>query len=48
MQVEESKEWKTKWFQKRKYITGTGVTGDGRNKVVIRTTNGNVFIKKGD
>ena len=46
--IEETQEWKSKWGQKRKYIYGTGVTGDGSNKIKIRTTNGNVYIKEGD
>ncbi len=48
MKVKETKEWKRKWGQKRKYIYGTGEVGGGRNLVKIRTMNGNVIIKKGD
>ncbi|MBN2185635.1 MAG: DUF4097 family beta strand repeat protein [Candidatus Krumholzibacteriota bacterium] len=48
MKIEETKEWKSRWGQKRKYIYGTGVIRDGANSIKIRTTNGNVRIKKGD
>ena len=44
---EESKEWDRSHGSARKYIYGTGSIAGGRNKVHIKTINGNVFLKKG-
>ena len=44
--VTESDEWKSKWGQKRKYITGTGEVNGGGHRIMIRTVNGKVFIKE--
>ncbi|MBU8922519.1 MAG: DUF4097 domain-containing protein [Bacteroidales bacterium] len=46
IQIEETKEWKRKWGQKRKYIYGTGEVDGGEHTIKIRTINGNVRIKK--
>jgi DUF4097 and DUF4098 domain-containing protein YvlB len=46
MTVSESDEWKSKWGQKRKYITGTGEVNGGGNRIMIRTVNGKVFVKE--
>lgn len=43
---ERSTEWDKSKGSPRKYITATGSTGDGKNKVKIRTINGNVYLKK--
>ena len=42
--IEETKEWKKKHGQKRKYIYGTGEVGGGKNLIKIRTINGDVHI----
>lgn len=44
---EESKEWDRSQGSPRKYISATGKLGDGKNKVKIRTVNGDVHLKKG-
>ena len=44
---DESKEWDHSQGSPRKYITGTGKVGDGKNRVKIRTINGDVHLKKG-
>ncbi|HMA76600.1 MAG TPA: hypothetical protein VKO43_04795, partial [Candidatus Krumholzibacteriaceae bacterium] len=46
MEIEETEEWQTKWFQKRKYIYGKGEIGGGKNLIKIRTKNGIVRIKE--
>jgi DUF4097 and DUF4098 domain-containing protein YvlB len=46
IEIEETKEWKKKWGQKRKYIYGTGKTGGGKNVIKIRTINGDVHINE--
>jgi hypothetical protein len=43
---ERSNEWDRSKGSPRKYITATGSTGDGKNKIKIKTINGNVFLKK--
>ncbi len=43
---ERSTEWDRSKGSPRKYITATGSTGDGKNKIKIRTINGNVYLKK--
>jgi len=48
MEIEETREWKRKWGQKRKYIYGTGEVKGGDHTIKIRTTNGNIYIKEGD
>lgn len=47
MKIEETKEWKRKWGQKRKYIYGTGSVGGGEHRIKIKTVNGNITIRKG-
>jgi DUF4097 and DUF4098 domain-containing protein YvlB len=47
MKIEETKEWKRKWGQKRKYIYGTGEVNGGKHTIKIRTVNGNIIIRKG-
>ena len=44
---EETKEWDHSRGSARKYIYGTGSFAGGRNKVHIKTVNGNVHLKKG-
>ena len=44
--IEETKEWKKKHGQKRKYIYGTGKVGGGKNLIKIRTINGDVHINE--
>jgi DUF4097 and DUF4098 domain-containing protein YvlB len=44
--IEETKEWKKKHGEKRKYIYGTGKTGGGEHRIKIRTVNGNVHINE--
>lgn len=47
LQTREDAEWSREHGKPRKTIHGTGKTGDGRHKVVISTSNGNIKIKKG-
>jgi hypothetical protein len=47
LKQEESPEWDHSQGSPRKYIYGTGTIGDGKNKVRIKTINGNVNLKKG-
>ena len=44
--IEETKEWKKKHGQKRKYIYGTGEVGGGKHLIKIRTINGDVHINE--
>jgi DUF4097 and DUF4098 domain-containing protein YvlB len=44
---EESKSWSYDHGSPRKTISGTGTVNGGGHKVVIRTINGNVYLKKG-
>ncbi|MCK4579590.1 MAG: DUF4097 family beta strand repeat protein [Candidatus Marinimicrobia bacterium] len=46
LDLEESEEWKLFGFEKRKTLIGRGKTGDGRNKIIIETINGNVHLIK--
>ncbi|OGU56405.1 MAG: hypothetical protein A2V66_06190 [Ignavibacteria bacterium RBG_13_36_8] len=46
IEKEISKEWEYDHGSKRKYLTGTGKVGSGKNKIKIRTINGNVYINK--
>ena len=39
--------WSRKHGSARKFIYGTGKTGNGKNKIKIETINGNVYLKKG-
>ncbi|MCD4693635.1 MAG: DUF4097 domain-containing protein, partial [Calditrichales bacterium] len=45
--IEESKEWEYKHGSPRKHITGTGTIKGGKNRIYIKTINGNIRIKKG-
>jgi DUF4097 and DUF4098 domain-containing protein YvlB len=47
IEIDETSEWKWWSGEKRKYIYGTGKTGDGDHKIIIKTTNGDVHINKG-
>ncbi len=47
LKQDESKEWDNSNGSPRKYIYGTGAINGGKNKVKIRTTNGDVHLKKG-
>lgn len=44
---EETKDWDDNHGSPRKYIYGTGSIAGGKNKVRIRTVNGNVYLKGG-
>lgn len=44
---ETTPDWSHKNGSARKYIYGKGKTGDGKNKIKIKTTNGDVYLKKG-
>ena len=44
---EETREWDHSHGSPRKYIYGTGSIAGGKNKVRIKTINGNVHLKKG-
>ena len=44
---EETTEWDHHDGSPRKYIYGTGTVGDGKNRIRIRTINGNVYLRKG-
>ncbi|MCM2317414.1 MAG: DUF4097 domain-containing protein [Thermoanaerobaculia bacterium] len=46
LSISESPEWQYKSGGARKIIDGKGVVGGGKNKVVIRTTNGDVRLIK--
>ena len=39
--------WEYKNGSLRKYIYGTGNINGGKNKIVIETINGNVYLRKG-
>jgi DUF4097 and DUF4098 domain-containing protein YvlB len=43
---ERTDEWDDRRGSPRKYIYGTGKFGSGKNKIKIRTTNGNVYLNK--
>lgn len=47
LQQRESDEWDTSHGSPRKVIYGTGSVAGGRNKIRIRTINGNVFVRRG-
>ena len=47
LKQEETKEWDDDHGSPRKYIYGTGSVAGGKNKVRIKTVNGNVYLKKG-
>ncbi len=47
LQQEHTKEWKRDDGSPRKYIYGTGSVGGGKNKVRIKTINGDIRLKKG-
>jgi DUF4097 and DUF4098 domain-containing protein YvlB len=46
LKQEVSEEWDHSQGSPRKYISGTGKTGDGKNRVRINTINGDVHLKK--
>lgn len=47
IQQNESDDWDSRHGTPRKYIYGTGKVGDGKNKITIRTIDGDIIIKKG-
>ncbi len=47
IKIEESEDWDYSKGSARKYITGTGKVGDGKYRVHLETTNGDITIKKG-
>ena len=47
IKIEESKDWDYSRGSARKYFTGTGKVGDGKYRVRLETTNGNITVKKG-
>lgn len=44
---ERTKEWNDDYGTPRKFIYGKGSVGGGKNKIIIHTINGNVYLKKG-
>jgi len=44
---EQTKEWDREHGSPRKYIYGTGSVAGGKNRVRIKTINGNIYLKKG-
>ena len=44
---QESQDWDYGHGSARKTIKGTGTAGGGGHKVVIRTVNGNIYLKQG-
>ncbi|HYE65151.1 MAG TPA: hypothetical protein VD966_06190 [Pyrinomonadaceae bacterium] len=48
VQQRESDRWDQDNGTPRKYIYGTGSVAGGRNKIKIRTINGNVYLKRGN
>ena len=46
LDIEESSDWEWWSGNKRKYIYGVGEVDGGDHKVIIKTTNGDVYIKK--
>ena len=47
IQQKRTDEWQHDKGSPRKYIYGKGKTGDGKHKIIIKTINGNVILKKG-
>jgi len=47
MKLEKTKEWERDGGTKKKYIYGTGEIKGGKNLIRIKTTNGNIYIRKG-
>jgi DUF4097 and DUF4098 domain-containing protein YvlB len=47
IKIEESADWDYSGGSARKYIIGTGKVGDGKYRVRLETTNGNITVKKG-
>jgi DUF4097 and DUF4098 domain-containing protein YvlB len=45
--IEKTDKWQSKWGSKRKYIYGTGTVGGGEHKIMLKTVNGDIVIKKG-
>lgn len=50
MEIKETGEWKriASFGSPRKYIYGTGKVGDGKNRIKIKTVNGNIYVRRGD
>ncbi len=48
IEIRETDKWKRKWGSKRKYIYGTGTVGGGEHKIILKTVNGDIIIKKGE
>ncbi|HDP94904.1 MAG TPA: hypothetical protein ENN40_06045 [Candidatus Aminicenantes bacterium] len=48
LEKKEDKEWVEKDGKQLKVLRATGRTGDGRNKVVLKTINGNVTLRKAE
>jgi hypothetical protein len=47
VQLRETEDWKTEYGTPRKITYGTGQVGGGRNKITIKTINGDVHLKRG-
>lgn len=47
LQQRESENWEERHGTPRKFLYGTGQIGGGRNKIVIKTINGDVRLKRG-
>ena len=45
---EETTEWDGRGRSARRYITGTGTIGGGKNRIKIRTVNGDIHLKRGN
>ncbi len=43
--LSQTDEWDRAHGNRRKYLYGRGKTGSGKNRIVIKTVNGNVFFK---
>ena len=48
IQQETTDNWDSSQGSPRKYIYGKATIGGGQNRIRIRTTNGNVYLRKGD
>ena len=48
IQEKRTDKWQHDKGSPRKYIYGKGKTGDGKHKIIIKTINGNVILKKGN
>src|SRR5262249_299153 len=47
MDKQATSDWSSEEGTPRKYIFGTGSVAGGKNKITIKTVNGNIYIKRG-